>query len=137
MKTLRNCHTYIAATLGLFVIAGCATIGSLRPGGGSTASIHNRSYDEVWRATITVLSRNLTIVETDKATGVIKAEKRAGATTWGEVVGVFITPADSSARRFTVEVVSMKRSQMQVTGQDWEPTIVEGIKAELGRWDHE
>ena len=134
MKTLPNCHTYIAVTLGLVVIAGCATISSLRPGGGSTASIDNRSYSEVWHAAITVVSRNLTIVETDEAAGVIKAEKRVGVATWGEVVGVFITPADPSARRFTVEVVSQKRLQGQVTGQNWEPTIVEGIKAELGRW---
>jgi len=32
---------------------------------------------------------------------------------------------------YTVEVLSLKRSQLQVTGQDWTTTIISGMKAEL------
>jgi hypothetical protein len=54
-------------------------------------------------------------------------------TTWGEVVGVFITPTAPTADAYTVEVQSLKRSRVQITGQDWEPSIIAGIKAELGQ----
>lgn len=50
------------------------------------------------------MTRSLTIVESDKNTGVIKSAKGAGITTWDEVVGVFIYPADANSRRFTVEL---------------------------------
>lgn len=122
--------TLLAAMMG-FMLSGCATIGSLRPGSGSTFEVENRTYDQVWKAAVTAVSRSLTIVESDKNSGIIKAEKRAGGTTWGEVVGVFIQPADANSKRFTVEVTSKKRYQLQITGQNWERTIIEGMKAEL------
>ena len=53
--------------------------------------------------------------------------------TWGEVVGVFITPTTPNAHSYNVEVVSLKRSAMQITGQDWTRTVITGIKAELGQ----
>ncbi len=55
----------------------------------------------------------------------------SGTNNGGRSVGVFITPADPQATKFTIEVVSLKRSQMQITGQDWKQTIIVGIKAEL------
>ena len=113
------------------LLSGCATIGSLRPGDGTSFEITNKSYDQVWKAAITVVGRSLTIVESDKQTGVIKAEKGAGLATWGEVVGVFIKPANTDSKRFTVVVESKKRVLFQITGQNWERTIIEGIKAEL------
>jgi len=114
-----------------FILSSCATVGGLRPGSGSTFEVQNHSYDQVWKAAVTAVTRSLTIVESDKNAGIIKAEKGAGVTTWGEVVGVFIYPADTNSRRFTVEVTSQKRSQLQITGQNWERTIIEGMKAEL------
>ncbi len=51
--------------------------------------------------------------------------------TWGEVVGVFVRPLTPTASTYTVEVQSRKRSVMQITGQDWAPTLIAGIKAEL------
>jgi hypothetical protein len=68
---------------------GCATIDSLQPGrGGSTFEIHGKTYDEVWNAAVRTASRSLTIVESDKASGTLKAEKGVGMATWGEVVGI-------------------------------------------------
>lgn len=119
-----------AALMGL-VLLGCATIGGLRSGGGSTFKVENRTYDQVWKAAVMVVSRSLVIVQSDKKAGVIKAEKGVGVATWGEVVGVFIQPADVNSKRFIVEVTSKKRSRLQITGQNWERTIIEGMKAEL------
>lgn len=116
----------------ILLFAGCATIGSLQPGRGATYVVSKKSYDEVWKAAITVVSRSLTIVESNKEHGIIKAEKRAGLFTWGEVVGVFINPPNIQSKQYIVEVISKKRLQTQITGQNWAPTIIAGMKAELG-----
>lgn len=102
------------------LISGCATIGSLQPGsGGSTFEVQGKSYDEIWKASVRAMSSNLTIVESDKASGTIKSEARAGMATWGEVVGLFIRPTSAGADKYTIEVLSMKRMQTQITGQNW------------------
>lgn len=121
----------------IFLIAvlsttGCATIGTLQPGsGGSTFEIHGKSYDEVWKAVVETASRSLTIVESNKESGVLKAEKGVGMATWGEVVGIFVRPTSNGSAVYTVEVQSLKRDRLQITGQDWTNTMISGIKAEL------
>ena len=121
----------------LFAVAllpGCATIDSPQPGaGGSTFEVRGKTYDEVWRAANLAASRSLTIVESSKATGTVRAEKGVGLTTWGEVVGIFIRPATSGAPVYNVEVQSLKRSRLQITGQDWTLTVISSMKAELGQ----
>ena len=112
--------------------AGCATSSSVRPGtGGSTIEIRGKTYDEVWKAVVRVSGTTLTITESDRHSGTLRAEKAAGMATWGEVVGVFVRPLTPTAPIYTVEVQSRKRSVMQLTGQDWAPTLIAGIKAEL------
>jgi hypothetical protein len=54
-------------------------------------------------------------------------------TTWGEVVGIFVRPTSNGAPVYTVEVQSLKRSRLQITGQDWTTTMISGIRAELGQ----
>lgn len=113
-------------------LLGCATIDTLQPGmGGSTFEVRGKTYDEIWKAAVRTASRSLTIVESNKETGTLRAEKSAGMATWGEVVGVFVRPAANGAQVYTIEVQSLKRSKMQVTGQDWTSTMTSGIKAEL------
>lgn len=90
-----------------------------------------KSYDEVWKAVVRTASRSFAIVESSKETGTLKAEKPAGMTTWGEVVGIFIKPTSNGAPVYAIEVQSLKRYQVQVTGQDWTTTMITGIKAEL------
>jgi len=115
----------------LLMFTGCATIGTLHPGSGRTFEVNDRNYNEVWKAAIRVAGRNLTIVQSNKDSGIIKAEARVGLATWGEVVGIFITPTREGEKKYNVEVVSQKRSRLQITGQNWEETIVSGIKVEL------
>ncbi|UUZ62102.1 hypothetical protein LP417_17545 [Polaromonas sp. P1-6] len=113
-------------------LAGCATVDTLQPGtGGSTFEIRGKTYDEVWKAVIRTASRSLTIVESNKETGTLRAEKGVGVATWGEVVGVFVRPTKNGAPSYTVEVQSLKRSMVQLTGQDWTTTLKSGIQAEL------
>lgn len=134
MKTLhmKSLISHLSFLLLLLSLTGCNTIDSVNPGKGVSFRVSGKSYDQVWKASVAVMSRQLTLVEDSKAHGVIRAEARAGMTTWGEVVGVFITPAGPSATGHNVEVVSLKRSAMQITGQDWTRTVITGIKAELG-----
>jgi len=113
-------------------LVGCSTTDSLQAGtGGSTFEVRGKSYDEVWKAVNRTASRSLTVVESNKDSGTLKAEKGAGMATWGEVVGIFIKPARSGASVYTVEVQSLKRSSLQITGQDWTTTMKSGILAEL------
>ena len=124
---------FLLLVCSLFALAGCATTDSLQPGtGGTSFEVRGKSYEEVWKAAVTVAGRSLTIVESNKEAGILKAEKGVGLTTWGEVVGIYIRPARSGAAVYTVEVQSLKRSKAQLTGQDWTTTMVSGIKAELG-----
>ncbi len=120
-----------AFLLVLVFVSGCSTVDNLGPGRGSSFSVNDRDYNEIWKAAVKVVGRSLTIVDSDKGSGRIRSEARAGLATWGEVIGVFISPTRSGERLYTVEVLSLKRSQMQITGQNWEPTIIAGIKAEL------
>lgn len=94
--------------------------------------VRGPSYERIWRAAVTVVGRSLTIVESNEAAGIIRAEAPAGMATWGEVVGVFISRPRVSDTAYRVEVQSQKRHRLQLTGQDWTQTIVSGIKAELG-----
>jgi hypothetical protein len=122
----------LTAAMALAATAGCATVESIQPGaGGSTFEVRGKTYDQVWKAAVVAVSRSLTIVDSDKASGRIRAEKGAGMATWGEVAGVFIRPAAQDAAAYTVEVQSLKRYTIQITGQDWRATIIANIKAEL------
>lgn len=122
---------YLIIALAL-LMTGCATTNTLQPGAGGTKfTVAGKTYDQVWKAAIRTVASQLTIVQNSKETGVIKAEKGVGMATWGEVVGVFIYPANKQADEYTVEVQSFKRSRLQITGQDWTQTVVSGIQAEL------
>lgn len=125
-------RSWIFGIIGALSIAGCATTDTLQPGtGGSTFEVRGKSYDEIWKAIVRTASRSLTIVESNKETGTLKAEKAAGMTTWGEVVGIFVRPTSNGAPVYTVEVQSLKRSRAQISGQDWTATMILGIKTEL------
>jgi len=127
-------HTVLlsAVIFVLIFISGCATIDTLQPGtGGSSFEIRGKTYDEIWKAVVRTASRSLTVVESNKEAGTLRAEKGVGMATWGEVVGVFVRPTSNGAPVYTIEVQSLKRSRVQLTGQDWTSTMIAGVKAEL------
>jgi hypothetical protein len=123
--------TLLTAICWAVLLSACNTIDSVQPGKGRKFHVSGHSYDEVWKATVAVVSRQLAIVEESKASGTIKSESRAGFATYGEVVGVFICPAGIDVPNYEIEVVSLKRDAVQITGQDWTATLIAGIKAEL------
>ena len=127
-------HTVLLATF-IFIlvsISGCATTDTLQPGtGGSSFEVRGKTDDEIWKAAVRTVGRSLTVVESNKEAGTLKAEKGAGLFTWGEVVGIFVRPTSNGAPVYTIEVQSLKRARGQFTGQDWTETIISGVKAEL------
>lgn len=115
-------------------ISGCSTIDSLQPGkGGTTFEIRGKTYDQVWKAVTRTAGQRLTVVESNKQTGTLKAEQGTGMASWGEVVGIFVQPTSNGSPVYIIEVQSLKRSTLQLTGQDWTLTMVNGIKNELGQ----
>jgi hypothetical protein len=114
-------------------ITGCATKNTLQAGKDDSTkfTVTGKTYNEVWKSSVKAMSNNLTIVEKSKENGYIKSEKGVGLTTWGEVVGVFISPANKPSDKYIVEVQSYKRHRLQVTGQDWTQTIITAIETDL------
>jgi hypothetical protein len=116
----------------LSLIAGCVSVARVEPGAGSELPVDGRTYDEVWRAAVNVVSRSLSIsVGTSKERGEIQAEGGGGRFSPGEMVGVFIKPANTPSGRYVVEVVSRKRASVPLIGPNSEKTIIEGLKTEL------
>jgi hypothetical protein len=58
-------------------------------------------------------------------------EVPAGMATWGEVVGLFITPTNKLSDSYKIHIVSKTRSTYQLTGQNWAPSVAARIQAEL------
>lgn len=115
------------------VLAACATAESLKPTDvGQTAIFHNVSFEKVFETTSKVMSRKLTIIDSDLSMGMIRAESRAGVATWGEVVAAFISKVGPNT--IQLKVVSKKRSRLQITGQDWAPDIINAVRIELGQY---
>jgi hypothetical protein len=114
------------------VIAGCAAVTRVEPGSGSQLTVEGRTYDEVWRAAVNVVGHHLWIgTGTSKERGEIQAVGGVSRFSAGEVVGVFIKPANTRSDQYTVEVVSRKRGSVPLTGKNWEQTIIDGLKTEL------
>ena len=115
----------------LSTLTGCAGVQSLTPGTGSSISVHDRTYAEVWEAGVFATQQHLTISDTNRFSGVIRASSGRGIFSSGEVVSVFINPAGSDAIFHTVEIVSRDASNVQLAGSDWEPRILSELKMRL------
>jgi hypothetical protein len=130
MKSIKL--TILTVLLGLF--SGCASTGTVRDAlaedNGAVFIVENRSFDEVYNAALKVMSNKFSLREQDKNQGMILAENSATAFSWGERIGVQVKP--HSGQKIKIVVVSQKVSRMQMTGSDWEQSVMAGIKAELG-----
>lgn len=120
--------------LGTFgsLVAGCATVPRVEPGGGSQLTVEGRSYDEVWFAALEVVARHLRIAPgTDKTRGTIRAERTGGWLPGSETVGVFVQPANVPSARYVVEVVSRRSGAFPVALRNWEPVLLRDLKQAL------
>jgi hypothetical protein len=131
MAEIRVPKGLILFLLAVLQLTACAGIDTVRPGSGegSKFTVYRRGYDEIWNAAVSVAGQRLTLVETDKGTGMIKAE--ALDSTFGEALGIFISPPRDGEKRYVVEVVSLLKNRPQIPGKDAEPQIIGEIKTKL------
>jgi len=119
---------YIAIVLSL--LSGCATTGDTPPAAATNIAVEGRSYDDVWNASIAVVrNEGLTIVESNKDNGVVKAEHRYESSSEKEVVGIFISPPMNSTI-YTIEVKTLKGSKFLPISHNWDDIAV-GLKKAL------
>jgi hypothetical protein len=118
----------LAPLLALVVAAGCASVKDLEPGGGASETFTGRSYDDVWAAAVRVASDHFALQESDKARGIIRAERTVRFTPLGEYLGIFVTPPESGAASYRVEVVTRKKVATQGSGQEWETKVLRGMR---------
>lgn len=128
-----------AACIAVFLLASCATGDdwqSQSNNSGLRFTAQARSYDDVWTASIRSVTRNLTILDENKAQGRIRAESSAGLMTGTEVISVVISPAGRNVPSYMIEVRS-SRSKNLISGPDQTRNVVANIRAELGNMANE
>lgn len=88
------------------------------------------SYDEVWNAAVYAMSRGMTLEDSDRASGVLRA--RTGAAPTGKVVALFITPTTAHAAQYRIELVSKAPMGLgQPERRTWEPQVARDLQAAL------
>jgi hypothetical protein len=126
----------ILSALALAACSGTQDLG--RGKTGKSASVVAASYDQVWNAAIAAIKgtsgdqaleieKNLTITKEDKARGEITAATGMSMLSFGEVVGVYITPA-YDAPKYTIEVESLSKMKTNVFANNWEDELLVAIR---------
>jgi hypothetical protein len=110
----------------------CTTAAATQPRANSVVfEVHSSSYDEVWQAATSVADRLLTVTESDKRAGTLKASRGVVMGPWGDVVDFSIRPVKNDASTYRIEISSLKHPDTQLSRQDWVNTMIYRIKAEL------
>lgn len=132
----------------LFALAGCATVDSLKPGvprgtyesgfmkttEGLALTVRHRSYDEIWAAAEKAMRAQLTVINTDKARGVLRGSDSDVIGFTRSYVGIFVRPVQPTADAYTVEVskIMRVRTHVALTGPDFEVELLRAIQADVG-----
>jgi len=96
----RHYQTHLPFLAVLIAMAGCATMADVRPGHGRITEISGFTYEQVWAAALRVAATHFKVREADEAKGVIRAERDVDVWSWGEWVGIFITPRAAGASSY-------------------------------------
>ena len=112
-------------------VAACASSSSIRSSDGQYFLVHDRSYSQVWNAAILTVASIGAIESENRQLGEVRGHRGASVWSWGEAVAVFIDPPTEDTRDFRVTVVSEHIMQTQLTGQDFESTMIATMKAHL------
>jgi len=113
------------------MVAACASSSSLRSSDGRSFQVQDRSYSQVWNAAILTVASVGAIESENRRYGEVRGHRGASAFSWGDAVAVFIDPPSETAGNFTVTVVSEHILQVQISGQDFESTMIATMKAHL------
>jgi len=114
-------------------VTGCATqrqVATMQ--GHGTRQSFNASFDPTWRAAVDAVQQNgLSVVNVDRTRGYIAAHRTIRPHTFGENVGLWITP--HSPTETTVEVVSRQAGPPVAWLKNWENEILRSVAANLTR----
>lgn len=123
------------------VMAACANTSDLGQGRtGKSITVTGHSYDQVWDASLAAVQetigdqsleveKRLSLTKADKKAGRIEASTGMSLLSWGEVVGVFISPV--TADTYTVEVESRAKLQTTLFANNWEDELLTSIQTKL------
>lgn len=119
---------------GTLLVSGCFATERLKPeGNGAWIGVKNTSYEKVWTAANTVMARHLVITDSDVEAGRIDGRDGKGGKFWNEAVALFVWPTENSDVGYTVDVdFDLLRPFMRGNEIDWQKTIVDDLKKELG-----
>ncbi len=132
----------ILSLVSVLALAACSSSNDLGAGKtGKAFTVQGYSYDQVWQAALAgvreetgdqklEIEKNLTITKEEKSTGTINAATGMSLLSWGEVVGVFVSPA-GEAPSHRVEVESLSKLKTNVFANNWEDEIITRIKNKL------
>jgi hypothetical protein len=112
-----------------WALSACGTSpDDLQPGQGrgKQFEVTGKNYDQVWRAALGAMARDMTIVEQDRSAGVIKSRVDTG-----KVVAIFIAPTAPRAERYTILLMSKKPMESRYIDRDFEPTVAEDFMRRL------
>lgn len=130
MATLRWAALCWGGCVCFWALAGCTTsTDDLQPGQGRGKQFHvsGKTYDQVWRAALGAMANDMTIVEQDKPSGVIKSRVDTG-----KVVAIFIAPTTPRAEQYSIVLMSKKPMESRYIDRDFEPTVAEDLVRRLG-----
>jgi hypothetical protein len=134
--------TSLFALSALVLLTACGGTQDLGRGKtGKSMLVQGGTYDQVWNAALAAvretdgdqkleIEKHLTVTKEDKAAGVINASAGKSLHSWGEVVGVFISPT-TNAPQYTVEVESLAKIKVNITANNWEDELLAAIKKNL------
>ena len=128
--------------IALVFVSACSSTSELGASGQSF-TVSGYSYDQVWDAAVAgtemaagdqalEVEKRLNISRSDKADGEIEASTGMSLLSWGELVGVFVTPPND-APSHEIKVDSLAKMKTNVFANNWEEEVSAAIKAELDK----
>lgn len=123
--------TALAACLA--AAAGCSTPQTVaEQRGQGSRQVYSAPFNAVWRAAIDAAQLgDLQIIETDRDAGFISSRRGVRIETFGENVGIWVTPL--SENQTEVEVISRQAGPPKLWLKNWEDEILRAVAANLTR----
>ena len=122
-----------ALVISVFIVAlgGCALTETVKEAQGQGVTrVYQEAYEPVFNATLEAAkSKNLDVVESDKATGRLILSHGVTLWSWGERIAVFVKSRGSAGTQ--VEIVSKPVLSPLNFPPDWQKILLDQIEVEL------
>jgi len=119
--------TLMPFLLTAITLASCTTLQDATSARGTGEQrVYNNSYDVVWDTAVSVVDESpLDLVSASKDEGQILGQRGMTAFSYGENVAVFVDEITEDST--SVEVVSRRALQTNITARDWSAYILDAI----------